>query len=288
MKIQTPRRIVCLSIGLILICSCGGGKRTGLTNATSQISQDLTSGHFQKPLDKCQVEYQKDPKDAGILEQYLKAIKHIKVSADKAFEREDFVLAGSTYALLLKNFPQFAPFANKLSFDANYLTLKIRVSRTRVVERQGQLYLKAGNHQKAIDLYRELHQQYSQDLVVQNSCTSFMKLIKANADLAFEKNDLVLAGNTYRILLRNFGAFNFIGRFLPYDRELLNINIKECQRKLFENGLEQYRSGNLSLAISIWKSILTFDPENSEVKKAVDTAILQSRNLKRNEVSDVK
>lgn len=281
-------RIVCLSICLILICSCGGGKGTVVTNTTSQIRQDLTSGDFQKALDKCQVEYQKNPKEAGILEQFLGAIEHIKVFADKAFKRENFVLAGSTYALLLKNFPQFAPFAGKLSFDTNYLILKIRVSQTRVVERQDQIYLKTGSLQKAIDLYRELHQQYPRDLVVQDSCISFLELIKANADLAFKKNDLVLAGYTHRILLRNFGAFNFIGRSLPYDRELLNTNIKECQRKLFENGLKQYRSGNLSLAISIWKSVLTFDPENPEVKKAVDTAILQSRNLERNEVYDVK
>jgi hypothetical protein len=33
---------------------------------------------------------------------------------------------------------------------------------------------------------------------------------------------------------------------------------------------------------------LTFDPENPEVKKAADTAILRSRNLKRNKAYDAK
>jgi tetratricopeptide (TPR) repeat protein len=287
MKIQARSGIVCLSIGLILICSCGGEKRAVVTNGTSQIIQDLTSGYFQKVLDKCQVEYQKNPKDAEIVKQYLEVIEHIKVLADRAFRREDFVLAGSTYALLLKNFPEFAPFAGMLSFDGNYLTLRTRVSRTRAVERQAHFCLKAGSLQRAIDLYHDLHQQYPRDLVVQNSCTNILELIKANGDLAFDKNDHVLAGSTYRILLRNFGAFNFMGGSLSYDRELLNINIRKCQRKLFENGLEQYRSGNLGLAISIWKSILTFDPENPEAKKAVDTAILQLRNLQRIEASDI-
>jgi hypothetical protein len=40
-------------------------------------------------------------------------------------------------------------------------------------------------------------------------------------------------------------------------------------------------SGNLSQAISIWKSVLTFDPENQKIKKAVDIEILQSKNLEK-------
>jgi tetratricopeptide (TPR) repeat protein len=286
MKIQAPSGIVCLSIGLVLLCSCGWEKRTVGTHGTSQIVQDLISGHFQKALDKCRVEYQKNPKDAEIVKQYLEVIEHIKVLADRAFRRKDFVLAGNTYALLLKNFPEFAPFASRLSFDGNYLTLRTRVSRTRAVERQAHSCLKAGSPQRAIVLYQDLHQQYPRDLAVQNGCTNILEMIKANGDLAFDKNDLVLAGSTYRILLRNFGAFNVMGCSVSYDRELLNTNIKKCQRKLFENGLEEYRSGNLGLAISIWKSILTFDPENPEAKKAVDTAILQLRNLQRIEVYD--
>jgi hypothetical protein len=54
-----------------------------------------------------------------------------------------------------------------------------------------------------------------------------------------------------------------------------------CKKFLFENGLQQYRSGNLNQAISLWKSILVFDPENQEIKKAVDMASLQSKNLQK-------
>jgi tetratricopeptide (TPR) repeat protein len=288
MKIQPLNGMVWLAIGLIFVCSCGGGKRTVKSNANSQILQDLTPGHFQQALDKCQFEYQKKPKDTVILNQYLEAIKQIKVSADKAFEREDFVLAGNTYNLLLRNFPRFPPFTRMLSFDVNYLTLRVRVSRTCTVEKHAQFHLKAGSVQEAIDLYHELYQQYPRDPVVQNNCTNLLELIKANADFAFEKNDLVLAGSTYRILFRNLGVFTFINHSISYNRELLNTNIEKCQRKLFENGLEQYRSGNLNTAISIWKSILTFDPENPEVKKAVDIAILQLRNLERKEGRDAQ
>jgi tetratricopeptide (TPR) repeat protein len=286
MKIQAASRIICLSIGLILFCSCAGEKRTVLTHGTSQILEDLTSDYFQKVLDRCQVEYRKKPKDAEILKQYLEVIEHIKVLADRAFQREDFAMAGSTYALLLKNFPEFTPFASRLSFDGSYLALRTRVSRTRAVEREAHSCLKTGSLQKAIDLYYDLHQQYPRDLVVQNSCKNILELIKTNGDLAFDNNDFGQAGSTYRILLKNFGALNLMGCSLFYDRELLNARIKKSQRKLFENGLEQYRAGNLELAISIWKRILAFDPENPAAKKAVDKATFQLRNLQKNEMSD--
>lgn len=278
-------RIVCLLIALAFFASCRGGMRTTTTN---QIREDLESGRFQKALDRCQGEHRKNPKDAGTIKQYIEAIEHIKVFADKTFQRENFALAGSAYALLLKRFSQFGSFAGMLSFERNYLALRIRVSQTRFVERQISSPQKVENIQRAIDLYKDLHQQFYEDPLVQRDCITLLELIKTHADLSFEKNDLVLAGCLYRLLLRNFAAFNPGRHSLSYSRELLNVNIKKCQKRLFENGLEQYRSGNLNTSISIWKSILTFDPENPEVKKALNTAVHQSRSLERDKANDVK
>jgi len=68
---------------------------------------------------------------------------------------------------------------------------------------------------------------------------------------------------------------------LSFERKGLSEKIKSCRKILFENGLEQYRSGSLDQAISIWKTILTFDPENQEIKRAVDIATLQLENLQK-------
>jgi predicted TPR repeat methyltransferase len=57
--------------------------------------------------------------------------------------------------------------------------------------------------------------------------------------------------------------------------------MKTCKKILFENGLEKYRSGTLDQAISIWKGILAFDPEDQEIRKTLDIAILQSKNLEK-------
>jgi hypothetical protein len=69
---------------------------------------------------------------------------------------------------------------------------------------------------------------------------------------------------------------------------VLDKAIETCRKILFEDGLEKYRSGNLSQAISIWRNILTFDPENLEVKKATDKAIRQARNLEKIKSDDTR
>lgn len=48
---------------------------------------------------------------------------------------------------------------------------------------------------------------------------------------------------------------------------------------LSQRALDEYRKGNLAVAISIWKSILVFDPNNAGVVKSIDTATIQLKNL---------
>lgn len=50
--------------------------------------------------------------------------------------------------------------------------------------------------------------------------------------------------------------------------------------RLMIKGLAEYRAGQLQQAITTWKSILSFDPQRSEAKKAIETTTTQLRNLK--------
>ena len=146
---------------------------------------------------------------------------------------------------------------------------------------QAQTELGAGEFQKAIDIYKEIYQKYPQDPTVRSGYIKTLESIKSRGDRAFERNNFELAGCIYEILLKNFSSFTHLSRSFSFNREVLIAKIKSCKKILFENGLEQYRSGNLNKAISIWKSILAFDPENQEIKNAVDMAILQSKNLEK-------
>jgi tetratricopeptide (TPR) repeat protein len=263
-------------------------KRTQVKSAIDEAHQKLRSGDFQNALDTYQLAYKKCPKDSEILKNYIEAIESMKAQADEAFDRENFVKAQITYDLLLENFPRFSDFANLLSFKKNFLDTRLKMSRMLPAEKQAQSFLKSGDFQMGIDIYRGLIQQYPWDMTVRNRYVSLLELIKGQADLDFKSKDFAHAGRTYRILLKNYSSLSHLKRFLSYDAGLLDTGIETCRKILFEDGLEQYRSGNLSQAISIWRNILTFDPENLEVIKATDKAILQTRNLEKIKSDDTK
>jgi tetratricopeptide (TPR) repeat protein len=284
------RRILIFLPVLLLFSfsSCGWVKRTQVKNAIDEAHQELRSGDFQKALDTYRLAYRKYPKDSEMLKNYIEAIESLKAKADEAFDKQDFVQAQIIYDLLLKNFPRFSDFANLLSFKKNFLVSRLKLSRILPGKKQAQSCLKSGDIQKGIDIYSGLIRKYPQDTTVRNGYVNLLESIKGQADLDFKRKDFAHAGRTYRILLKNYSSLGHVKRFLSYNAGLLDTRIETCQKILFEDALEHYRSGNLSQAISIWRNILTFDPENLEVKKAMDKAVLQAGNLEKIKLDDAK
>lgn len=168
------------------------------------------------------------------------------------------------------------------------MVTRLKVTRMQQAEKEVQSFLKSGDFQKGIDVYRPLIQQYPSDTAVRNRYVSLLGSIKGHADPGLKHEDFPAAGRTYRILLKNYSTLSHFKRFLSYNAGLLDTGIETCRKMLFEEGLEWYRSGNLSQAISIWRDILTFDPENLEVRKAIDRAIFQTGNLKKISSDDAR
>ncbi len=281
--------LIFLSVLLLFaFSSCGWVKKTQVKNTVDEAHREFESGDSQKALDTYQLAYKKYPKECEILKSYIETIESVKTQGDEAFDKEDFVQAQIIYDLLLKNFLRFGDFANLLSFKKDFLVTRLKMSRMLPAKKQAQSCLKNGDVQKGIDIYSGLIREYPEDTTVRDGYVSFLESIKARADLDFKRKDFAHAGRTYRILLKNYSSVSRLKRFLSYNAGLLNTRIETCRKILFEDALGQYRSGNLSQAISIWKSILTFSPENQEVKKAVDKAILQAGNLEKIKLDDTK
>jgi tetratricopeptide (TPR) repeat protein len=190
-------------------------------------------------------------------------------------------MAGNIYEILEKNWPHFADLSPSLSFKRSLLEKKAKTSRCLLAGGQVSSYLKAGEFQRAIDICKEIHQKCPRDPTVHSSYIKTLESIKRNGDRAFEKGDFALAGWIYEILLKHVSSVTQLNGSLSFEKKGLSEKIKSCTKILFENGLKQYRSGNLDRAITIWKTILTFDPENQEIKKAVDMATLQLGNLQK-------
>lgn len=103
--------------------------------------------------------------------------------------------------------------------------------------------------------------------------------IREAADDAFDKGEFAISGRAYAVLLRNYLHFQKIDGDLSFDGKYLQARLKECSDRLSEHALTQYRQGNLTAAIALWKNILEFEPENVSVRKAIETASTQLKNL---------
>jgi len=279
---------VILSLGIFLflfLASCGSLRTEQVQREMGYVDKqarlDMKAGEFQKAIDLYREIYQKYPQDPTVRSNTIKTLESIKVSGDRAFGRNRFEMAENIYETLAKNWSHFADLGPSLSFDKNLLGKKIRTSRCLFIEQQVLSYLKAEEFQKAIDICNEIFRNHPQDPMVCSNTTKTLESIKISGDRAFERSDFALAGCAYEIVLKHVSSLTRLNGSPSFNRENLTAKIRRCKKLLFENGLEQYRSGNLEQAISIWKSILAFDPENQEVKKVVDMATLQLRNLQK-------
>jgi tetratricopeptide (TPR) repeat protein len=297
------RKRVILSLGVFLflfLSSCSWVKKEQLQEEQPQKVQgpkqevqkqtdyvekhakmEIEAMNFQSAINLYREVYQKWPEDPNVRSGYIKALESIKSSGDQAFERNDFKLAERNYEALVRNWVHFSNISQFLSFRKAFLEQKIKTSRCLFTEEQVSSYLKAGEFRKAIDLCKEMYKKYPQDPTVRNGYIRTLESIKTNGDQAFEGRDFALAGSVYEIVLRNVSSVSHLNGSLSFSKEGLTAKISSCRKVLFENGLKQYRSGNLNQAISLWKSILAFDPENQEIQKAVDIATLQFNNLQK-------
>jgi tetratricopeptide (TPR) repeat protein len=244
-----------------------------------QAQMEIETGKFQGAIDLYRETYQTHPQDPKVRNGYIKTLESMKRKGDQAFEKNDFKLAEKIYETLMRNWVHFSDFSPSLSFRKEFLEKKIKMSRCSLTEEQVSSYLEAGEFRKAIDICKEMYKRYPQDPTVRSGYIRTLEAIKTRGDRAFEERDFVRAGCVYEIVLRNVSSVSPLNGSFSFSKEGLIAKIRSCKKILFENGLKQYRSGNLNQAIALWKSILIFDPENEEIKKAVDMATVQVKNL---------
>lgn len=140
-------------------------------------------------------------------------------------------------------------------------------------------HLAAGDYQKALDVYQSALAKYPEDQTVAGEYVRLIEDICGSASRAYEKEEYVRAGRMYRVLLLRFPLPRGIQKKISFDRNFLLSRITAGCSVLSRQGLEQYRGGNLKQAIETWEGILSFDPENEEIRKMLRTATVQRKNL---------
>jgi tetratricopeptide (TPR) repeat protein len=144
---------------------------------------------------------------------------------------------------------------------------------------QARQYVAEGKYQKAIDFYNTEHKRNPQDRVLVKEYVKSLDDSRIAADRASGRDDFATACKTYHVLLQNYPDFKDFAHLLSFDRAQLNSRFANCKTAFYKKGFQEYRAGNLSEAISLWQDYLTIDPDNADIRKALNTAKTQQQNL---------
>jgi tetratricopeptide (TPR) repeat protein len=93
------------------------------------------------------------------------------------------------------------------------------------------------------------------------------------------RGDYAVAGQSFKWALESYPVEPSLRDRIRLDPKQLKKQMDTCSSRLMEQGLMEYRRGNLENATRKWKEIIAFDPGHKEAKKAIETATAQLRTL---------
>ena len=178
--------------------------------------------------------------------------------------------------LIFLVFPSCLPQKKAAIDNAMADRTRLEIDRTRMESEQD---IVQGDYNSALDVYADACRKYPADQTLFTNYDKTIKDIQHAADELFSREDFASSGRAYYALLKNKSSCRELFRELPLDKEFLHARLRDCSSHLSQRALAEYRKGNLAEAISIWKSILVFDPNNARVVKAIKTATAQMKNL---------
>ncbi|MCK7521434.1 MAG: tetratricopeptide repeat protein [Ignavibacteriales bacterium] len=201
-------------------------------------------------------------------------------------ERTDYTLAAGIYRILIDSWDEDRAVVSMLTFGKIDLEAGLKTCGNALRQQDVRRELKAGNFKKAIGLCQAALKERPGDGSVRADYAAALLEIKAAGDKALAGRDFAAAGRIDGLLLKNVKSFEELGGMekpaaAALNKERLIEAIKACSLGLTNQGLAEYRKGNLEKAIAVWEALLVFDPENAEIKKAVETARAQLGKLKK-------
>jgi tetratricopeptide (TPR) repeat protein len=146
--------------------------------------------------------------------------------------------------------------------------------------KRAETHLALGDYKKALEAYAGAYADHPRSTALRARYIKAGEQIKSATDAAFQRKAYAEAGSGYTTLLKSHITDKDFSRELSFDGDTLNRQIKASSKGLLETGLVQYRQGKLDEAISVWRKVIAFDPDNKEAKDAIATAAVQLQNLK--------
>jgi tetratricopeptide (TPR) repeat protein len=121
----------------------------------SQAKAYLSSGNYKKALDLYGAAFDKHPDSEDLLDTYTEVLESVKEAADKHYDAQDYAKAGELYATLLNSGFLERPLQGELSFDDDYLTMRIGACSKMLIE-LGIMKYRTGDLQQAIAVWKKI------------------------------------------------------------------------------------------------------------------------------------
>jgi tetratricopeptide (TPR) repeat protein len=142
-------------------------------------------------------------------------------------------------------------------------------------------YIAQGRYDLALETYMAAQERHRQNKVLKQDFARAVGQIREAGDRFFSEGEFAAAGNIYYTLSQERLQRYDVYKLAIPDKNYLVNRIRSCSRALTDQGLAMYRDGDLDKAISLWNKVLRIDPDNREVRRAIETAHTQRENLKR-------
>jgi len=246
----------------------------------AEAEEALASGLYAQVLDIYKAQFDRKPQNQKIQAAARDALEEIKKKADEARIKNHYSLAMDRYLLLLKNYDYFHRVIPDLSFNSEEIEQCLKECRLGNYLAQIDQSLKAKKYEQASSLLLEALKASPGEPRVKNQIERLLVELKSSGDQSLADLDFARAGEYYSLAKKNWSKFKSYTGSLSFKLEDLDSAIKTCSQQLTNRGLVEYRKGNLKGAISIWESILDFDPGNEQIKKAIETARAQLQEIK--------
>jgi len=281
MRSSSSKLLIFLCFFLSGMISCVTHKNDNLQRIFDKHQQYISSGQLQLAIDGYNQMLKDYPYEAQVVYNFVQTVENIKKAADNASKAQNYPYALTVYSLLLDNYHNFWSFRHSLSFDQESLKLKQRDCRIDICEAEVDQKIKNGDYVQALRAYRPLFYEYQNDKNLTQSFRNMVNHLYSREKTAFKSKDLTEAGYIYFAFLENYDLIERYVHSLPFSKRSLEEGKRMCRDSLMKIGLDRYRKGDLQEAISSWKEILKFDPENVEIKKAIDNCEEQLKMIKK-------
>ncbi|MGE5742186.1 MAG: tetratricopeptide repeat protein [Candidatus Aminicenantes bacterium RBG_16_66_30] len=272
-----------LALMALTVIGCASANKTAFRQASAASAWSFAAGDYGKAIEAYQRLYEKDRANGRVVSGYAAMIEDVKTAGDEARAKGSFTTAQGAYRVICDGWDGFSAIASRLTFKKSDLEAGIRDCRLALCERQFRQELGTGNHAKALAVYQAALKDYPGNAAAKDLYAKGVADIRAIGTRALEAKDYALAGKVSGLLLRNIDSIEAVaGRTAGGGsaRRDLEETIRACSSRLTNGGLVEYRKGNIESAIMLWDELLGFDPGNTEIKKAVETAKAQLGKLK--------